>query len=126
MTAIGSGQALTGAGAAEGLRLEITGGSLGGRGSVNFSQGYAHQLNQLVNNFVGTGGLLSARTGGLTQSVVDISTQRDALNRRLSGLEQRLRAQFTALDQLISRITSTGNFLTQQLRNLPGSTRNNN
>ena len=126
VAAIGSGQALTGAGAAEGLRLDITGGSLGGRGSVNFSQGYAHQLNQLVNNFVGTSGLVAARTGGLTQSVVDISTQRDALNRRLSGLEQRLRAQFSALDQLISRITSTGNFLTQQLRNLPGSTRNNN
>lgn len=126
VSAIGSGQTLTGAGAADGLRLTIAGGSLGSRGSVNFSQGYAYQLDQLVNNFVGTSGLISARTDGLAKSVTDINARRDALNRRLSGLELRLRAQFTALDQLVSRITSTGAFLTQQLSNLPGSTRNNN
>ena len=123
VAAIGNGQALTGVDAAEGLRLNITGGSLGSRGNVNFSQGYAYKLDQLVNNFVGTNGLVSARTDGLAKSVTDISTRRDALNRRLSGLEQRLRSQFTALDQLISRISSTGAFLTQQLANLPGFTK---
>lgn len=123
VAATGVGQALTGAGNAEGLQLNITGGSLGSRGNVNFSQGYAFQLDKLVNNFVGTGSVIAARSDGLAKSVTDIGTRRDALNRRLDSLEQRLRAQFTSLDQVISRITSTGAFLTQQLANLPGSTR---
>lgn len=123
VTAISSGQALIGTGNADGLRLNITGGSIGSRGNVNFSQGYAYQLDQVVNNFVGTSGVISARTDGLAKSVTDISARRDALNRRLSGLDQRLRAQFTALDQLVSRISATGSFLTQQLANLPGFTK---
>jgi len=122
VAAVGVGQTLTGAGDASGLRLNITGGSVGSRGSVNFSQGYAYQLDKLVNNFVGTSGVIAARTDGLTKSVTDIGNQRNALNLRLVGVEQRLRAQFTALDQLVSKFTSTGSFLTQQLENLPGFT----
>lgn len=122
VTAIGAGQTLTGAGNASGLRLNVTGGSVGSRGSVNFSQGYAYQLDKLVNNFVGTSGVIAARTDGLNKSVIDISNQRNALNLRLVGVEARLRAQFTALDLVVSKFTATGSFLTQQLANLPGFT----
>ena len=122
VAATGVGQTLTGAGDASGLRLNITGGSVGSRGSVNFSQGYAYQLDKLVNNFVGASGVIAARTNGLNKSVTDISNQRDALNLRLTGVEARLRAQFTALDTLVSKFTATGSFLTQQLANLPGFT----
>jgi len=126
VTASGSGQSLIGgAGDAAGLRLDIIGGSTGSRGSVNFSHGYAYQLDKLAEGFIATGGVIAARTDGLTRSVTDISARRDALNLRLNGLEQRLRSQFTALDLLVSRITATGSFLTQQLDNLPGFTNNN-
>ena len=125
VVASGSGQDLIGgAGNAAGLRLSIVGGSVGSRGSVNFSRGYAYQLDKLAEGFIATGGVISARTDGLTKSVTDIGARRNALNLRLNGLEQRLRAQFTALDLLISRISSTGSFLTQQLANLPGFTNN--
>lgn len=126
VTASGSGQSLIGgAGDAAGLRIDVTGGSVGSRGSINFSRGYAYQLDKLAEGFVSSSGVISARTDGLTRSVTDISARRDSLNLRLNGLEQRLRAQFTALDLLISRISSTGSFLTQQLDNLPGFTNNN-
>ena len=121
-TAIGSGQTLTGTSNASGLRLNISGGSVGSRGSVNFSQGYAYQLNKLVDNFVGPGSIITARTDGLSKSVTVIGTQRNALNLRINNLEVRLRAQFTALDTLISKFTATSTFLTQQLANLPGFT----
>lgn len=125
VTASGSGQSLIGgAGDAAGLRLDIVGGSTGSRGSVSFSRGYAYQLDRLAEGFIATGGVISARTDGLTKSVTDIGKQRNALNLRLNGLEQRLRTQFAALDRLISRTTATGSFLTQQLDNLPGFTRN--
>ena len=38
---------------------------------------------------------------------------------RLEGIEARYRKQFTALDTLISGMTSTSNFLEQQLAILP-------
>jgi flagellar hook-associated protein 2 len=34
-------------------------------------------------------------------------------------IEKRYRAQFTALDPMLAQMTSTSNFLTQQLANLP-------
>ena len=120
--ATGAGQSLTGTGNADGLRLNVIGGSVGSRGSLNFSQGYAYKLDKLVDNFVGTSGVIAARTDGLAKSVTDIGTRRDALNLRINNLETRLRAQFNALDRVISRFTATGSFLTQQLRNLPGFT----
>jgi len=124
VAATGAGQVLTGAGDADGLRVTISGGSLGARGNVNFSQGYAYKLDKLVENFVGTGGVIAARTDGLSRTVTDIDARRDALTLRINSLEIRLRAQFTALDLLVSRINSTGNFLSQQLSNLPGFTNN--
>ena len=38
---------------------------------------------------------------------------------RLENTEARLRAQFGALDSLLSQLNSTSSFLTQQLANLP-------
>ena len=39
----------------------------------------------------------------------------EALDRRLEQVEQRLRTQFTALDTLVARFQSTGDFLARQL-----------
>jgi flagellar hook-associated protein 2 len=122
VAAVGAGQYLTGAVGtpAEGLRLLINGGALGARGSVNFSQGYAYKLNDLVGKMLGTTGVVSARTDGINRSIKDIDDRRTVLTDRLATIEARYRAQFTALDNLISNFQSTGNFLTQQLGNLPG------
>ena len=38
---------------------------------------------------------------------------------RLERTEERLRAQFSALDSLLAQLNSTSTFLTQQLENLP-------
>jgi flagellar hook-associated protein 2 len=122
VAAVGAGQYLTGAigTPAEGLRLLVNGGTLGARGTVNFSQGYAYKLNDLVGKMLDTNGVLNARTDGINRTIKDIDDRRTVLNDRLATIEARYRAQFTALDTLISNFQSTGNFLTQQLANLPG------
>ncbi|MBK8579830.1 MAG: hypothetical protein IPN78_16910, partial [Candidatus Accumulibacter sp.] len=43
----------------------------------------------------------------------------EVINSRLTQIESRYRKQFTSLDTLISGMTKTSNFLTQQLANLP-------
>ena len=119
--ASGSGQFLTGAtgNAAAGLKIQITGGTLGARGQVNFSQGYAYQLNAALANILSDTGALAASTKGINASITDIGNQRNALNTRLAQVQQNYLAQFNALDTLISNMNSTSSFLTQQLAILP-------
>lgn len=121
VAASGAGQSLTGAtgDASEGLHIEIAGGTTGARGTVNFSRGYADKLNTLASSFLDDTGAISSRTNGINISITDIGHQRDAMNRRLVDIESRYRAQFTALDTLMSSMTTTSNFLAQQLANLP-------
>ena len=114
---VGSGQTLTGADGtdAEGLKIEITGGALGDRGTVSFSQGYAYQLNNLATSFLGSKGLLTTVTDGLNKSIKDVDKQREAFSTKLDAIEKRYRTQFTQLDVTLSKMQSTQAYLTQQL-----------
>ncbi|WPL11579.1 flagellar filament capping protein FliD [Thiorhodovibrio litoralis] len=67
-----------------------------------------------------TDGMLAARTKGLRASVDDIGLQREALDERIMSLEERLSAQFAAMDSLVAQMNSTSNYLASQLANLPG------
>ncbi len=119
----GSGQNLTGTGisGADGLKLLISGGLTGMRGTVNFSQGYAYQIDKLIDGMLGTSGTLASKTEGINRSIKDINSRRDVLNRRLADVEARYRKQFTALDTLVSNMNQTSAYLSQQLANLPSA-----
>jgi flagellar hook-associated protein 2 len=119
--ASGSGQNLTGGTGSlgEGLKLLISGGALGSRGKVTFSQGYAYQLDKLVDSFLGSNGILTSRTDGVNTSIKDIESRRVTLTRRLETIEARYRKQFVSLDTLISSMNRTSSYLQQQLANLP-------
>ena len=123
LTASGSGQILTGTTGsdAEGLKILIGGNAIGARGKIDFSRGYANQLNTLLNGFVGGAGSISSTTDGVNRIIKDIGKQRDILNSRLFDVEARYRAQFTTLDRVVSGLNNTSNFLTQQLAALNGS-----
>lgn len=123
----GSGQNLTGAaGNSEGLKLLITGGAAGAgvsRGTVSFAQGYAYQLNKLLSSFLGSAGVIAAKTEGANKSIKDIGNQRDVFNRRLAAIEARYRKQFTSLDVTMASMSQTSSYLTQQLASLSAQTR---
>lgn len=119
VVATGSGQILTGTNDASGLAIRITGGALGERGTVKFDRGYAYQLDSLIDDFLESDGTIANRTDGINRSIKDIEDRREVLTRRLEMVEQRLRAQFTALDVLMSSMTKTSEFLQQQLASLP-------
>lgn len=120
LAATGSGQLLTGSsGDVEGLKLQITGTTLGSRGSLTFTRGYAYHLQTLIDGYVGSSGIVAGRTGGIDSSIKDITRQRENINERLVNTERRLRAQFTALDTALSSMSRTSSYLSQQLSNLP-------
>jgi flagellar hook-associated protein 2 len=118
--AAGSGQYLTGAigNDAEGLKVLVSGGVTGDRGTVNYSQGYAFKLDALVGSMLSSAGPITTRIDGANQSIKDIGNQRDALNRRLVTIEAAYRAQYTALDVTISNLTQTQSALTQELASI--------
>jgi flagellar hook-associated protein 2 len=119
VAASGSGQALTGAGDASGLKVNITGGATGDRGTIGFARGYADLLDKLVGRMLENDGLVDGRMDGINASIKELGTRREALTRRLEQIEKRYRAQFTALDAMIASMTQTSTYLQQQLANLP-------
>ncbi|WP_269531994.1 flagellar filament capping protein FliD [Chitinimonas sp. BJYL2] len=120
-TATGDGQFLTGAGDAAGLKIQVTGGSAGNRGTLSFSRGFAVQINDAISSMQTTNGALSSRQNALNRTLEDLTKQLDKLSTRMTDLEKRYRAQFTALDVTISSLRNTSNYLSQQLANLPST-----
>ena len=118
--AIGSGQLLTASsGNSAGLKIQVNGGALGARGTVNYSHGYAYSLNKLTGDMLTSDGLLTSKTTGINKSITAIGKQRVAVNVRLAEIQKRYTTQFSALDVMLSRMSQTSNYLTQQLANLP-------
>jgi flagellar hook-associated protein 2 len=117
--ATGEGQFLTGSGDATGLTLQITGSEPGSRGRVHYATGIAGGLDGLISGFLATGGQLTSKTDSLNSQIDEITTQREKLNERLVAMEARYKAQFIAMDSLVSTLQSTGNYLQQQIDSLP-------
>lgn len=121
LAAIGVGQNLTGAlkSPAEGLTISVTGGVLGTRGTINFSKGYAYQLNELATSALAAGSAIASRNDGLSASIKDLTKLKAQLTQRADANEKRYRTQFGSLDTLISKMNTTSSFLQQQLANIP-------
>jgi flagellar hook-associated protein 2 len=125
VSATGAGQLLSAiSGDALGMGILINGGALGDRGVLNYSQGYASTLSNWSTAVLASDSIIAARTEGIGRSITDIDKRRTELQARLVNIEKRYRAQFTALDSMLSSMNNTSNFLTQQLASLPGSYRN--
>ena len=125
IAASGSGRMLidVSSGGASGLKVEVLGGALGDRGSVFYSRGYAATLDRLVQRFLASDGALAGRSNGIDASIRSLDKRREEMERRLVGVETRLRAQFTALDTLLGKMSTTSTFLTQQLAKLDAETK---
>ncbi len=119
VSATGSGQILSVAsGNPQGLGITIGGGATGARGTLNYSIGYASTLNNWATSILASDGIIASRTDGIGKTITDIGKQRTALENRMVNIEKRYRAQFTALDQMLSSMNTTSTYLTQQLANL--------
>ncbi len=90
------------------------------------TNGIASSLTSLVDQYTNSNGILTTRNSSLNDKLTRIGEERIQLSDRLDRLETRLRAQFGAMDALVAQLKSSGNFLSQQLANLPGFSSNSN
>lgn len=120
------GQTLTGASgnAAEGLKVSVSNGSTGARGNVQYSQGFAYQLDQLASSFLGENGMISMRTDGINSALKRLDSDRLNLEAKLGRIQKQYQDQFTKLDTTMSSMNSTSSYLTGQLTALANNTTN--
>lgn len=89
--------------------------------STNFSAtaavigAFGSTMKTTTTNLLASNGVIASRTDGLNSSVKSVGKQIDALERRLSIIEKTYRAKFTALDTSMTSMTTTSNYLSQQL-----------
>lgn len=91
----------------------------GNRGRVSITRGVAGQLDDLLDNFLQSGGFIATREETINEGLQDIEDDRIRLDDRIATLEARLIRQFSALDALVAQFNQTSSFLAQQLANLP-------
>ncbi len=85
----------------------------------NEEDGLAMRMDNALTAFTKTGGVLYSRIIGMNEGIIDIKKQRIDLEMRLQKLEQRLIAQFTAMDSIVSGLNSLGDFLKRAIDGLP-------
>lgn len=81
--------------------------------------GIAARLSDHIDARLASDAGLEARNTSLQKEIRDIQDDKDALDARMLVIEDRYRKQFTAMDTLLASLTSTSNYLAQQLANLP-------
>jgi flagellar hook-associated protein 2 len=88
--------------------LTAAGNLLGG------SNGIATQLNTLINQYAGPGGLLSSINQGLQSSLSNVSQQQTALQAELATYSATLTAQYNAMDAAVAALKETQTYLTAE------------
>ncbi|AYC32518.1 A-type flagellar hook-associated protein 2 [Pseudomonas cavernae] len=83
-------------------------------------QGLMNRLNNRVDGYIQTGGILQQRMDGLQSTLKSVDKQKEALELRVAQVQQRLFKQFNAMDSLVGSLNQTADRLTQALSSLPG------
>jgi len=81
------------------------------------------KLNTTLDGYLASDGVIESKTDSLKTGIDDVADGRLELNKRLAAIEKRYKTQFNAMDTLLGQLQGTGDFLTQQLGNLPGVVR---
>lgn len=100
------------------LNAALAGDALSVQKLFSAEGGYATRISSVLGEYLGSDGQIDAATQGQQARLKDIQQQRDRLDARMTAFEARTRAQFTALDSLITQLRGTQDFLTQQLNAL--------
>ena len=107
---------------ASGLRLKVTGGDIGARGSVTYISGFGDQLKDILLNFLdNSSGTITNKLSALDQDITTVEEDRADLEARMDAQEARLKAKFLYNDSLIQTLNTTLDYVKQQFDALNGN-----
>jgi len=78
------------------------------------NNGIATQMRVLADRLIGSDGTVSTRTEGLRKRIGLNQTRQDQLSDRIAMVETRLRAQYTALDRTMGKLSGLSSYVAQQ------------
>jgi flagellar hook-associated protein 2 len=78
------------------------------------TQGVATTLKTLNTNYTLTGGILSSRKTGIQSRIDRMNDEIAMMEKRIDKRRELLIAQFTAMENIVSKLKSTGDFLSRQ------------
>src|SRR5690606_23349553 len=114
VAAFGSGNVLLPAlgSKAEGLSMVISGNvEEGAEATINFSRGFAGQMDTLINNFLKSSGLIAGREENITKGIKDVKDDTEVMERRSEAFRARLESQFIAMEAIVRSLNNTSSFL---------------
>jgi len=85
------------------------------------NNGFAQRYADLASRVLGIDGSLTTRAEGLRQRISLNGDKQERLNERVERFQQRLVAQYTAMDANLSRLNALSSYVTQQLAALTAS-----
>ncbi|MFL0799164.1 MAG: flagellar filament capping protein FliD [Agarilytica sp.] len=106
----------------EGLALVL--GNSATSATVNFSLGFAGELERLIDNFLDSDGPIALREDTLDDTIDGLDEDEEDLDRRISSYEERLIQQYIAMERIIGSLNSSGSFLDNLINTLPFTANN--
>lgn len=104
--------------AGEGLGLIVAEGFTGDI-TVNFSRGFAGELESLIDSFLTRGGVIATRTENLADNIDSYEEEQTRLDRRIEAYEELMMNQFIVMERIIASLNSSGSFLDNLIDTLP-------
>ncbi|MBK4770638.1 MAG: flagellar filament capping protein FliD, partial [Pantoea sp. Morm] len=80
--------------------------------------GFATQTSNYLDQILGTNGSVQNATDGINKTLKKLSDDYDRVNAQITTTMARYKTQFTNLNTLVSSMTQTQNYLTQQFANM--------
>lgn len=81
--------------------------------------GLASRLTTRLKPYTDSAGILDQRTNMLQKTISSVDKQQKDLDTRIAALQERLNKQFSAMDNLVSQLSKTGDQLLSQLNSMP-------
>lgn len=78
------------------------------------TNGIAPKLDKMITGWTSSTGILTQRTANLNTKAKDLTKQQSDYNVTMQAYSDRLTKQYTALDSMMTKLSSTSSYLTQQ------------
>ncbi|MEY8878086.1 MAG: flagellar filament capping protein FliD [Leptothrix sp. (in: b-proteobacteria)] len=90
--------------------------------TTDTNNGFATRFMHWGDNLLNSNGTITTRTDSLRRQVADNTKQQSDFNDRMTLVEARMRAQYTALDTQMASLNSLSSYVTQQITTMNKST----
>ncbi len=94
--------------------------------TLNFSRGFAGELEQLIDNLLAADGPIATRSETLNDSLESLDEDQETLDRRIEAFEERMIQQFIAMERILASLNTSGTFLDNLINTLPFTASNDN